>query len=471
MGKVNGCLSIPRAEAEDRSALARVSDWNAIHDRLPLPEQRRQAARCMDCGVPFCHGGRMLSGMASGCPLGNLIPEFNDLLYRECDRAALSRLLLTNPLPEFTGRVCPAPCEAACMCGFHQEPVTIRANECALIEAGFASGNLPPISAETQSERVAVVGSGPAGLACAIRLRQLGADVTIFEKADRPGGLLMYGIPNMKLEKEAIDRRIDWMKASGIKFNMNANVTDARELLKEYDAVALCCGAREPRDLNVGGRDLNGIAFAVDYLTQATQALLDRAQPDLSAKGKDVIILGGGDTGNDCVATAIRQGCRSVVQLEILPKPPIERQPSNPWPEWPRTLKVDYGQQEAIAAAGGDPRVYEASTEAFVGDGSSVTAVRARVQGESREFPARLVLLAMGFLGPERSLTRSMGLETDERGRLVESNYQTSIPGVFAAGDMRRGQSLVVWAIREGVEAAEAVASFLRKEEREGRCG
>ncbi|GHU78121.1 glutamate synthase subunit beta [Clostridia bacterium] len=459
MGLVNGCLLIDRHEADDRDAARRIQDWRAIHGALPLPEQREQAARCMDCGVPFCHGGRILNGMASGCPLGNLIPEFNDLLYRGLDEAALGRLLRTNPLPEMTGRVCPAPCEAACLCGLHQDPITIRANECSLADLGFERGWLKPITIPANRGHVAVIGSGPAGLACAIRLRQLGFSVTVYERDDKPGGLLMYGIPNMKLEKSVLNRRIDWMESSGVQFKLNTEVTDLHALTDEYNAVALCCGAREPRDLNVEGRQLEGIAFAVDYLTQATKSLNSDKDPALSASGKDVIILGGGDTGNDCVATAIRQGCKSVVQLEILPEPPTQRQPTNPWPEWARILKVDYGQQESIAIQGRDPRVYEAATEAFIGEGGSVRALRAKVKGETKEFPAQLVLLAMGFIGPERKLTQSLGLTTDERGRLAANGYSSNLPNVYVAGDMRRGQSLVVWAIREGVEVAEGIAA------------
>ncbi|MDR2656597.1 MAG: glutamate synthase subunit beta [Oscillospiraceae bacterium] len=459
MGRLNGCLIYDRREAEDRDALGRAADWREIHGALPLPDQREQAARCMDCGVPFCHGGRILNGMASGCPLGNLIPEFNDLLYRGLDQAALGRLSLTNPLPEMTGRVCPAPCEAACLCGFNQEAITIRANERCLAELGFENGWTTPIGNPGDRGGVAVVGSGPAGLACAIRLRQLGFSVTVFERDDRPGGLLMYGIPNMKLEKSVLSRRVEWMEASGVRFRLNTEVTDIAALSSEFGAVALCCGAREPRDLNVEGRGLEGIAFAADYLTQATKSVVYGGLPSLSASGKDVVIIGGGDTGNDCAATAIRQGCSSVTQLEILPEPPTARQASNPWPEWPRVLKADYGQQEYIALRGHDPRVYEAATEAFAGDDGSVSAVRAKVKGEAREFPARLVLLAMGFLGPERKLARSMGLETDERGRLRTRGCETNLPNVFAAGDMRRGQSLVVWAIREGIEAAEAISA------------
>ncbi|MDR0397525.1 MAG: glutamate synthase subunit beta [Oscillospiraceae bacterium] len=459
MGRLNGRLIYERREAGDRDAALRARDWRAIHGALPLPEQREQAARCMDCGVPFCHGGRTLSGMASGCPLGNLVPEFNDLLYRGLDQAALGRLLLTNPLPEMTGRVCPAPCEAACLCGFNQTPVTIRANEYCLAEMGFDNGWMKRIANAGERGQAAVVGSGPAGLACAIRLRQLGYSATVFERADRPGGLLTYGIPNMKLEKGIISRRVSWMEDSGVRFVLNAEVTDIDALSREYDAVALCCGAREPRALDTEGSGLDGIAFAVDYLEQAAKAVLDGARPRLDASGKDVVILGGGDTGNDCAATAIRQGCKSVTQLEIMPAPPKSRQSSNPWPEWPRVLRVDYGHEESLALFGRDPRVYEAATEAFIGDGNAVRAVRARVKGESREFPARLVLLAMGFIGAERRVTRAMGLDIDGRGRLSTRGYATNLRNVYAAGDMRRGQSLVVWAIREGVEAAEAVAA------------
>ncbi|MDR1600443.1 MAG: glutamate synthase subunit beta [Oscillospiraceae bacterium] len=457
MGRLNGCLIYDRREADDRAATDRARDWRDIHGSLTLDEQREQAARCMDCGVPFCHGGRALNGMASGCPLGNLIPEFNDLLYRRLDRAALGRLSLTNPLPEMTGRVCPAPCEAACLCGLNQESVTIRANERCLAEMGFGNGWLKRIENNGRRGNIAVVGSGPAGLACVIRLRQLGFSVTVFERDDRPGGLMMYGIPNMKLEKDVIERRTAWMEGSGVRFMLNTEVTDVDALSGEFGAVALCCGAREPRGLSVEGSGLDGVAFAVEYLKQATKAVISGVAPRLDASGKDVVILGGGDTGNDCAATAIRQGCRSVTQLEILKEPPRSREQSNPWPEWPRVLKVDYGHEEAIALQGCDPRVYEAATEAFIGDGGKVSAVRARVRGEAREFPAGLALLAMGFVGAERGLVRAMGLETDERGRLRTRGYESNLRNVFVAGDMRRGQSLVVWAIREGVEAAEAI--------------
>ncbi|HML45541.1 MAG TPA: glutamate synthase subunit beta [Clostridia bacterium] len=464
MGQVNGCLFIDRKEADDRSVAERIRDWAGFHQQLTLEEQRKQAARCMDCGVPFCHGGRILAGMASGCPLGNRIPEWNDLLYRGCDRQALSRLLLTNPFPEFTGRVCPAPCEAACLCGLNQEPVCIRANECTIIELGFENGWVDIPAPPSTGKRVAVVGSGPTGLSCAWRLMRLGHAVTVYERADRPGGLLMYGIPNMKLEKTVLDRRIRWMESSGIVFKTGVDVADARPLLAEYDAVALCCGARAARDLRVEGRELSGVAFALDYLTQATKSLLDGTELALDAKGKDVLVIGGGDTGTDCVATAIRQGCRSVRQLEILPKPPDTRLEGNPWPQWPRTLKTDYGQQEATVLQGEDPRLFEAGTEALLGTDGKVCAVRARIQGEVRELPAQLVLLAMGFTGPEKALPQATGLALDARGRLQSNGYATEIPGLFVAGDMRRGQSLVVWAIDEGIRAADAVNAHLSGE-------
>lgn len=461
MGQVNGCLFIDRKEGGDRPVDERIQDWSGFHQHLTLEEQRKQAARCMDCGVPFCHGGRILAGMASGCPLGNRIPEWNDLLYRGCDRQALSRLLLTNPFPEFTGRVCPAPCEAACLCALNQEPVCICANERTIIELGFENGWVEIPAPPPTGKRVAVVGSGPAGLACAWRLMRLGHAVTVYERADRPGGLLMYGIPNMKLEKTVLDRRIRWMEAGGIVFQTGVEIADARALLADHDAVALCCGARAARDLSVEGRALSGVAFALDYLTQATQALLDGTAPSLDAQGKDVVVIGGGDTGTDCVATALRQGCRSVRQLEIMPKPPEARPAGNPWPQWPRTLKTDYGQQEAATLQGEDPRLFEASTEALLGSNGAVCAVRARIQGEARELPAQLVLLAMGFTGPEKVLPQATGLALDERGRLKPNGYATEIPGLFVAGDMRRGQSLVVWAIDEGMRAGDALNAYL----------
>lgn len=458
MGQLNGCLVIDRNVAADRDASERVRDTRDIHTYLPTDGQREQAARCMDCGVPFCHGGRILSGMASGCPLHNLIPEFNDMLYRSLDSVALARLLRTNPLPEFTGRVCPAPCEAACVCGFNQEPVTIKANELSIIEMGFNAG-LPPIKTNAAYGRVAVVGSGPAGLACAVRLRQLGFGVDVYERADRPGGLLMYGIPNMKLEKDVVQRRVDWMERSGVKFILGTEVDNLAELAREYAAVALCTGSTEPRDLNVPGRNLDGIHFAVDYLTQATKAVLDGGAPSINAHGKNVVIIGGGDTGNDCVATAIRQGAKSVTQLEIMPKPPTERLASNPWPEWSRTLKTDYGQEEATALFGNDPRVYEAATSEFIGENGRVVRLAAKVKGVATVIDADMVLLAMGFVGAEKRLVKSLGVGVDDRGRIASSKYETSINNVYAAGDARRGQSLVVWAIREGIEAAEAIAA------------
>ncbi|MDR2506067.1 MAG: glutamate synthase subunit beta [Oscillospiraceae bacterium] len=473
MGKTNACLTIPRITAQDRSALSRSGDFLPFHKHLTLDEQRRQASRCMDCGVPFCHAGRILNGMATGCPLGNLIPEFNDLLYRGAYRQALMRLLLTNPLPEFTGRVCPAPCEQGCMRAFpHEnlskhplintpvkcmEAITIRENELTLVEMGFENGWIAPIDAAPNGKSAAVIGAGPAGLACAIRLREYGYSVDIYEKADKPGGLLMYGIPHMKLEKQAIDRRVKWMERSGIKFHLSHEVRGLSELGRKYDAVVVCVGSGQPRDLSVSGRSLKGIEFAVDYLTESTKSVLAGAEPSVTAKGKDVVILGGGDTGNDCVATAIRQGAKSVTQLEIMKRPPDERLPGNPWPEWARTLKTDYGQQEAEARFGADPRIYEAATREFVGD-EAVSQVVADVAGVQKTYPAQLVLLAMGFVGVSSGLAESLGVQTTERGAIQTDGYRTSMDGVYACGDARRGQSLVVWAVREGCECAKAAA-------------
>jgi glutamate synthase (NADPH/NADH) small chain len=464
MGKPTGFLEYDRVDAEHREVGERIKDWNEFiipHDTELLTTQ---AARCMDCGVPFCHAGRLLNGMATGCPLCNLIPEFNDLLYRGSYRQALARLLLTNPLPEFTGRVCPAPCEQGCMCAFpHKEcmeAITIRENELTLVEMGFENGWIAPIDTAFNGKTAAVIGAGPAGLACAIRLREYGFSVDIYEKADKPGGLLMYGIPHMKLEKQAINRRVKLMEQSGIKFRLNHDVRDLSELKHKHNAVVICVGSQQPRDLAISGRELRGIEFAVDYLTESTKSVLLGYNPAITAKGKDVVILGGGDTGNDCVATAIRQGCRSVTQLEIMKRPPDERLPSNPWPEWARTLKTDYGQQEAAARFGADPRVYEAATKEFVGDGH-VSQIIADVAGAQKKYKAQLVLLAMGFTGVSNGLANELGVAATERGNIADSSYKTNIDNVYACGDARRGQSLVVWAVREGCECAKTIQQTL----------
>jgi glutamate synthase (NADPH/NADH) small chain len=441
----------------------------------------------MDCGVPFCHTGKLLSGMASGCPINNLIPEWNDLVYRGLWRDALERLQLTNNFPEFTGRVCPAPCEGSCVLGIDEPPVTIKNIEAQLIDRGFEEGWVLPQPPRVRTGRqVAVIGSGPAGLAAAAQLNRAGHLVTVLERDDRPGGLLTYGIPNMKLDKRrVVERRIELMKQEGIRFLCGANVGDnveAQLLLKDFDATVICTGATQPRDLAVEGRGLTGVYFAMDYLTASTRALLNggAGHSPIDARGRDVVVIGGGDTGTDCVGTAMRQGCRSLAQIEILPRPPVERAPDNPWPEWPRVYKLDYGQEEAAARFGADPRVYAATVKRFVGDAAgrleSVVTVDVHwrrdaegrlhpveIEGSERTRPAEIALIAMGFLGPEQALLRDLGIGCDARSnvRAEYGRYATSVGGVFAAGDCRRGQSLVVWAINEGRGAARECDRYL----------
>jgi len=427
--------------------------------------------------------------MASGCPINNLIPEWNDLVYRNLWQPALERLVRTNNFPEFTGRVCPAPCEGSCTLGITSPPVTIKNIELAIIEKGFEEGwMVPEPPAVRTGKKVAVVGSGPAGLACADLLNRAGHSVTVFERADRIGGLLVYGIPNMKLDKSVLQRRVNLMTAEGITFVTRAEIgknIPADKLVKEFDAAVLCCGATKPRDLPVEGRLLKGVHFAVDFLTANTHNLLGSTMRDetlamISARGKDVIVIGGGDTGTDCVGTSLRHGCRSLTQFEILDKPPLERAQDNPWPEWPKVFKVDYGQEEAIAVSGRDPRIFDIQTRRLVGDekgnvkeihtiqvewvvGANDRLSPRGIPGTEKVFPAQLVLIAMGFLGPEDQLLDQLSVERDERSnvRAEYGRYTTSVPSVFSAGDMRRGQSLVVWAIHEGRGAAREVDRYL----------
>ncbi len=486
MGKPTGFMEFVREVPGSVDALDRLRHWDEFHIHLPEEKLRQQGARCMDCGVPFCHTGTLLAGMASGCPINNLIPEWNDLVYRGHWREALNRLHKTNNFPEFTGRVCPAPCEGSCVLGINEPPVTIKAIECEIIDRGFGEGwVVPEPPAQRTGKRVAVVGSGPAGLSAAAQLNRAGHEVTVYEREDRIGGLLMYGIPNMKLDKRGVvQRRVDILAKEGIHFVTGTEVgkdLPADRLLKDFDAAILCCGATKPRDLAVPGRELPGVHFAMEFLTDNTKALLgNEGAGQISATGKDVVVLGGGDTGTDCVGTSLRHGCRSLVQVEILPRPPLQRAADNPWPQWPKVYRTDYGQEEAAAKFGADPRIYCTTAKRILGDaGGGVRAVELvniewgkdaqgrfvpkEVGGTEREVPAQLVLLALGFLGPEDLLPAALGLERDPRSniRAEHGKFATSVPGIFAAGDMRRGQSLVVWAINEGRAAARECDRYL----------
>ncbi len=488
MGKATGFLEYTRVETTAKEPLERIKDFNEFH--IPLSEEQRceQAARCMDCGVPFCQNGKMLCGMISGCPLNNLIPEWNDLLYHGQREQALSRLLMTNNFPEFTSRVCPALCEKACTCGLDSSPVTVRENERSIIEYGFENGLMEPQIPKVRSgKRVAVIGSGPSGLAAADTLNKRGHSVTVYERSDRIGGLLMYGIPNMKLEKHIIERRTELMRSEGVEFITNADVgadVSADEIMKNFDAVILACGSSNPRDIKADGREAEGIYFAVDFLKATTKSLLDSALSDgkyISAKDKNVVIIGGGDTGNDCVGTAVRHGCKSVTQLEMMPRLPDERAESNPWPQWPRVCKTDYGQEEAIAVFGHDPRIYTTTVKEFIKDDKgALTAVKTvklefvtdeksgrkvpkEIEGSEEILPCELCLIAAGFLGCQSYVAEAFGAELDRRTNIKTEtgSHATNIPKVFTAGDMHIGQSLVVRAIREGRDAAAETDRYL----------
>ena len=481
MGKPAGFMEYKRIDGPVRNEAQRTRDFREFHALLPPAEQMKQAARCMDCGIPFCQGGVMIAGMASGCPLRNLVPEINDLVYRGQMEQAWHRLMITHSFPEFTSRVCPALCEAACTCGLHDAPVSTKENEKAVIEYAFAQGLVKEtVSPVKTGKKVAVVGSGPSGLAAAQMLNSRGHEVTVYERRDRVGGLLRYGIPNMKLDKSLIDRRVGLMEKAGIRFIVNTDVgkdISAQAMEEMYDCIVLCCGASQPRNIDVPGRDAEGIYFAVDFLGQVTRTLLDSdfAEPPFElVKDKDVIVIGGGDTGNDCVGTCIRLGAGSVTQLEMMPKPPETRLTSNPWPEWPRVLKTDYGQEEAAWKFGSDPRIYQTTVKEFLKDqegrleGAVLVSLtpekdektgRIRmvpVEGSERTVPAGLVLIAAGFLGSEKYVTDSFEVETDGRTNVKTKpgEYAASRKGIYAAGDMHRGQSLVVWAIAEGRGAA-----------------
>ncbi|MCQ2540825.1 MAG: glutamate synthase subunit beta [Lachnospiraceae bacterium] len=488
MGKDTGFMEYSRKNGETIAVSDRIKNFNEFHKTLRLEEQQKQAARCMDCGVPFCQAGKMISGMASGCPLHNLVPEINDCVYRGNLEQAYKRLSKTHAFPEFTSRVCPALCEAACTCGYGGDAVSTKENERTVIEYAYEHGLVgkKPEGPRT-GKKIAVIGSGPSGLSTAYWLNFRGHDVTVYERSDRCGGLLRYGIPNMKLEKSVIDRRIKAMEESGIKFVTSCNIgvdVTKEQLLKEYDRVVLCCGSSKARDINAPGRDAEGIYFAVDFLSRVTKQLLDtdfKKFPYEMAQNKNVIIIGGGDTGNDCVGTSIRLGCKSVVQLEMMPCPPSERVASNPWPEWPKVLKTDYGQEEAIEVFGADPRRYQTTVKEFLKDkDGKLTGVKVvklspvkdkktgrmnmePVEGSEEILQADLVLIAAGFVGAEDYVVDAMQVAKSARGNVEanDSNYETSVPGIYAAGDMRRGQSLVVWAISEGRQVAKSVDQSL----------
>ena len=488
MGNPTGFLKVERALPEDRDASERLIDWQEVHHHMPTAEIEQQASRCMDCGVPFCQSAvSQYAPAVAGCPVNNVIPEWNDLIYNGRWKEAVQLLHKTNNFPEFTGRVCPAPCEGSCVLGINADPVTIKHHEYAIIEKAFKEGWVvaqPP--AKRSGKTVAVIGSGPAGLAAAAQLNKAGHMVTVFERADRIGGLLMYGIPNMKLQKEIVQRRVDLLAEEGIVFVTNTEVgkdISSDKLEQDFDAVMLCVGATVPRDLQAEGRELKGIHFAMDFLKANTKSLLDSEHKDgnyINAEGKNVVVFGGGATGTDCVGTSLRHQCQSVVQLEIMPQPPESRQDNNPWPQWPKRLLVDYGQQESIAIQGHDPRQYLVMTTKIEGDeNGNVKAVHTvevewerkadgamvpnKVAGSEKVLPADIVLLAMGFMGPEAKLVDHFAVEKDGRSNIKADydSFDTSKPGIFAAGDGRRGQSLIVWAIDEGRRAAREVDAYL----------
>lgn len=489
MSTPTGFMEYQRELPSDRDPLERIKDWNEFHRMFSEEQLRTQGARCMDCGTPYCHTGMELAGSASGCPINNLIPEWNNLVYRGLWKEAYERLAKTNNFPEFTGRVCPAPCEGSCTVGLIGEPVTIKTIEQAIIDRAFEEGWVVPEPPKTRTgKKVAVVGSGPAGLAAAAQLNKAGHTVTVYERADRIGGLLTYGIPTMKLEKDIVQRRVDLLAAEGVKFVTNTEIgkdISSQQLVDEYDAVVLCGGATKARPIgNVEGHDLKGIYPAMEYLNSTIKSYLDHGLEEgtyISGNNKHVIVIGGGDTGTDCVATALRHGCASITQFGTHAKAPEQRDPlANPWPEFPNVYTLDYAHEEAKALYGEDPRAFSVLTKKFVGDDNGnvkeLHTVQIRryideqgrkiyeeIPGTEKVWPADLVLVAVGFEGPETTIIDQLGLETDRRSNVKAryGKYTTNVDKVFAAGDMRRGQSLIVWAINEGREAAREVDKYL----------
>ena len=481
MGKMDGFLLYDRQDNKTVSPLERIKNFNEFHVQISDSERKKQAARCMDCGVPYCQSALKLKGMVTGCPLHNLIPEWNDEVYKDNLNHALSRLLKMSSFPEFTSRVCPALCEKACLNGLNGHPVTIHENEYYIIESAFEKGLVKPQIPSVRTDKsVAVIGSGPAGLALADRLNKRGHNVQVFERQDRIGGLLMYGIPNMKLDKSVIERRKRLMEQEGIIFHTGIDITkkEADVLLKDYDVVVLACGAKKSRSLNVEGiNNTDGVYYAVDFLTSSTKSLLDNDLKEgtyISAKDKNVVIVGGGDTGNDCVGTCIRHGCKSITQLEMMSKPLIDRGSDNPWPEWPKVLKTDYGQQEAIALFGKDPRIFETTVKKLITEDKKLKEIEivqtkfidgklTEIEGSQKLIPCDLLIIAAGFVGFEDYVKEAFDIETTSRNTALtkEGSYQTSNDKIFTCGDMHKGQSLVVWAIDEGRRCAKEVDEFL----------
>jgi glutamate synthase (NADPH/NADH) small chain len=480
MGKITGFIEYDRKLTPKRPVKDRIKDWNEFKTLLDDDNAVIQAARCMDCGVPFCSSGILLNNMATGCPLQNYIPEWNELVYRGLWEDAYLRLSRTSPFPEFTARVCPAPCEGSCTNGHHQESVTVNALEQIIIDKAFENGWVKPaMSVKNTGKNIAVIGAGPAGMAAAHYLNLVGHSVTVYEKEQRAGGLLTYGIPNMKLDKKIVERRVNLLKEAGIKFEFGVNVgtdIEINDIVDDNEAVLLTIGTENARDLDIEGRDLKGIYPAIDYLKEATKVLIDGKEETITAKDKNVVVIGGGDTGTDCVATAIRQGCKSVTQFEIMDKPGEKRNTElNPWPEWPKVLKTDYGQEEAIFLFGKDPRVFNVKTNKFIGDSKNQVKTLETtnvewvseggkmypkdISGSEKKWNADLVLLALGFIGPEDKLPETLKLERDGRTNIKSDylDFSTNNEKVFVAGDARRGQSLIVWALKEGKEAAKVI--------------